>query len=114
MKQFVLLNMEQMIMMIEYDYEKLFYQLKMLNLFLFESKEEKKNFFFLKILFHTSIFASECLILFNMNFGNKHIREVLVKLNGIQALFILSIRILIKSIECVDRRFIPFRKKKFF
>lgn len=49
MKQFVWLNMEEIF---EFDYEKLFYQLKMLNLFLFESKykhlklrKKKKNGF---------------------------------------------------------------------
>jgi hypothetical protein len=58
----------------------------------------------------TSTFASDSLIVFIVNFDTKHIREVFVKLNGIQALFILSIRILIKSIECVDKRFIPLKK----
>ena len=36
----------------------------------------------------------------------------LQSLNGIQALFILSILISIKSNECDERRFIPFKERK--
>jgi len=81
-----------------------------LNLNIILKKFHRKFGFFFKI---TSTFASDSLIVFIVNFDNKHIREVSVKLNGIQALFILSIRILIKSIECVDKRLNPLKKKRF-
>lgn len=65
---------------------------------------DKRNFVFseIKIFSFTSTLASD-----DIDFDNKHIRDVLVKLNGVQELFLLSIRILIKSIECVDKRLIP-------
>ena len=111
MRQFVLLNMERTIKMIEYHYETQFYQLKTLNSFRLESTKCIIKIFIIFRVFRTSTCASESSRSLKADFDSKHIRVVFVRLNGIQALSIRSIFMLIKLIECDERRLVPFKSK---